>query len=152
MLLMECWSEAGENAELMRNLATTILVLFTLVAGNIPTAQCSITGKIAVGQASCSAMRMLATNTDRGVVKHHSSPMRCPMGRSGNVPCHMTLIHKGWNTGPVIIAPPAAATSVLVIPTTVIQLKPSTLHRGYSRPLRCEHSPPILATKCTLNI
>ena len=136
----------------MRSIVTALLAIFTVLAGNVPVAQCSITGKIVVGQASCSAMSMPATNPDRGAAKHHSSSMRCPMGRSVNMPCHITLIHKVWNTGPVIIAPSMAATSVLVIPVIVIQLQPSTLHRGYSRPLRCEHSPPILATKCTLNI
>lgn len=130
---------------MMRKFYAVLLSVLTLLVINVPVAQCSMNNSIVIGHARCMAVR-------EAMVNQAPNTNHCPMQRPHPASCHMTLIHKGWNTASIAMTPP-------VPPTIFLYALPShTAHWiGGIKSAVAGHfpswnAPPILSTKCTLNI
>lgn len=134
--------------KVMRKAIAILVAFLTLIAINVPVAQCSVTSRIYVDQPACSSAAKAAMPQCMMMGNRADCPMKSP----GHMPCHMTIVHRGWNAGSTGIAlpPPISA------PLYSLDVAPA-FHFGRVKVCATdeppiESSPPILISKCTLNI
>lgn len=133
----------------MRKFYAIVLSVLTLLAINVPVAQCSMNKSIVIGASRCSGMYMAAPEA---MAHCHPNANRCPMQHPQPTSCHMTLIHKGWSAASVAAVPPVPATVFLyTLPNQAFHWF-GGIKRISAENFPSEHAPPILSTNCTLNI
>jgi hypothetical protein len=132
----------------MRKAVALFMALMTLLAINVPVAQCSTTSDIYVDHPNCPSAAMAVMPR----CKMAGNPACCPMDSPKHMPCHMTIIHRVWNAGsavnslpPPILTPLYSLEAIPAIPFGRVKMCSTD-----EPPV--ESSPPILISKCTLNI
>jgi len=127
-------------------IALTLLMFLTF---NVPVAQCSMSNSIIVGQTHCRWMGMGRCRTSKLIGAARTC---CTKQNSAPPPCHMTLIHKAWG-GPSAAQPLPLPSHIFLY---LLAMKPACLCGDVKCPAHAMfvpgHSPPILSTKCVLNI